>query len=385
VSSLSESKNRSHVCNVVLAASLILGLYFIGGVLVENDYKERVYKWHLQFIDTLSYRKSDAHVAVLPASPDPCKALCRPVGSESLPEGIITKTSDLEMRPLWNSSVQQKKYMQSKNLLAITVGIRQRDIVKKIVEKFLSCAFVVMLFHYDGIVDEWRDLDWNDSVIHLAAKDQTKWWFAKRFLHPDIVAEYDYVFLWDEDLDVGHFNPLRYINIVKKEGFEISQPAVDPSKSVIHYQITMRQKKSTAHRRVYKSRGCDENSTGPPCTGWVEIMAPAFSRAAWKCVWYMIQNDLIHAWGLDGQLGYCAQGNRTKNVGVVDSEYVVHLGLSILGVGVTDTKQKSSDSKKKVDNRGAVRKQSYNEMQVFRQRWVDATRNDKCWIDMYLM
>ncbi|GAB2210250.1 hypothetical protein Droror1_Dr00015513 [Drosera rotundifolia] len=36
-------------------------------------------------------------------------------------------------------------------------------------------------------------------------------------------------------------------------------------------------------------------------------MAPAFSRAAWKCVWYMIQNDLIHVWGLDEQLGYCAQ------------------------------------------------------------------------------
>jgi len=36
-------------------------------------------------------------------------------------------------------------------------------------------------------------------------------WFAKRFLHPDIVHEYDYIFLWDEDLDVEHFNPIRYV------------------------------------------------------------------------------------------------------------------------------------------------------------------------------
>lgn len=36
-------------------------------------------------------------------------------------------------------------------------------------------------------------------------------WFAKRFLHPDIVAEYDYVFLWDEDIGVDHFNPKRYL------------------------------------------------------------------------------------------------------------------------------------------------------------------------------
>lgn len=35
-------------------------------------------------------------------------------------------------------------------------------------------------------------------------------WFAKRFLHPDIVAEYSYIFLWDEDLGVDNFNPKRY-------------------------------------------------------------------------------------------------------------------------------------------------------------------------------
>lgn len=35
-------------------------------------------------------------------------------------------------------------------------------------------------------------------------------WFAKRFLHPDVVSIYDYIFLWDEDLGVEHFNPGRY-------------------------------------------------------------------------------------------------------------------------------------------------------------------------------
>ncbi|KAF6162716.1 hypothetical protein GIB67_022375 [Kingdonia uniflora] len=32
-------------------------------------------------------------------------------------------------------------------------------------------------------------------------------------------------------------------------------------------------------------RRCDSNSTGPPCTGWVEMMAPVFSRGAWHCMW----------------------------------------------------------------------------------------------------
>lgn len=35
-------------------------------------------------------------------------------------------------------------------------------------------------------------------------------WFAKRFLHPDIVSIYDYIFLWDEDLGVEQFSPSRY-------------------------------------------------------------------------------------------------------------------------------------------------------------------------------
>ncbi|XP_042048622.1 uncharacterized protein LOC121794505 isoform X1 [Salvia splendens] len=37
----------------------------------------------------------------------------------------------------------------------------------------------------------------------------------------------------------------------------------------------------------------------PPCAAFVEIMAPVFSREAWRCVWHMIQNDLVHGWGLD--------------------------------------------------------------------------------------
>jgi hypothetical protein len=32
-------------------------------------------------------------------------------------------------------------------------------------------------------------------------------WFAKRFLHPAVVSAYDYIFLWDEDLGIEHFNP----------------------------------------------------------------------------------------------------------------------------------------------------------------------------------
>ncbi|KAJ4721500.1 Protein of unknown function (DUF707) [Melia azedarach] len=233
--------------------------------------------------------------------------------------------------------------------------------------------------------------------------NQTKWWFAKRFLHPDIVAEYSYIFLWDEDLGVEYFNPKQYLSIIKTEGLEISQPALDSYKSEVHHQITGRMSRSVVHRRTFKSGSCDQKSKAPPCTGWIEMMAPVFSRAAWRCVWYMIQNDLIHAWGLDMQLGYCAQGDRTKNVGIVDAEYVIHYGRPTLGSppeinkanllehkhslgkeNITSVVKRTSSRSHRKDPRLEVRRQSYMEYKIFRRRWRQAAKKDTCWIDPYI-
>ncbi|OMO92317.1 hypothetical protein COLO4_17686 [Corchorus olitorius] len=383
---LKDPKNRSWLCSFLVVASLICGAYFISDAFVDKEYKDRLSRWEV--INMLQNSKSNI-----------CKIRCRPPGSEALPQGIVVKTSNLDMRPLWNENDDVKigNLEPAANLLAIAVGIKQKKIVDQIVKKFPSSDFVVMLFHYDGIVDEWRDLEWSDRAIHVSAVNQTKWWFAKRFLHPDIVSEYKYIFLWDEDLGVDNFDPRNYLSIVEDEGLEISQPALDPVNSKVHHQITARKNNSTVHRRIYKFKGsgrCDNHSTAPPCIGWVEMMAPVFSRAAWRCAWYMIQNDLIHAWGLDMQLGYCAQGDRMKNVGVVDAEYIVHLALPTLGSNSTQVNilQRENISNSGVpapseshilDNRPEVRRQSFDEMQIFRKRWENAVKEDKCWVDPF--
>ncbi|QCD76417.1 hypothetical protein DEO72_LG1g36 [Vigna unguiculata] len=379
---LPEPKNRLFLWSALIVISLISGAYFVGNAFFANEYKQRLARWGL--IHTIPDSKSNA-----------CKRQCWPLGSEALPEGIIARTSNLEMRPLWDSGkdhVCVRILKRPLNLLAMAVGLKQKEIVNNIVEKFLSSDFVVMLFHYDGFVDGWKSLAWSNNVIHVSAINQTKWWFAKRFLHPDIIAEYNYIFLWDEDLLVDNFDPKRYLSIVKEEGLEISQPALDPTKSEVHHPLTVHKAGSKMHRRYYKLKGsgrCDDSSIAPPCIGWVEMMAPVFSKKSWQCVWHLIQNDLIHAWGLDRQLGYCAQGDRMKNVGVVDSEYIVHLGLPTLGgpngneaSDFISTRTAPSDSPGG-NARGRVRMQSYIEMQVFGKRWRDAAKKDKCWIDPY--
>ncbi|KAG9145549.1 hypothetical protein Leryth_025526 [Lithospermum erythrorhizon] len=229
-----------------------------------------------------------------------------------LPRGIMDDHADYKLKPLWSTSSSKLKadITSEQNLLAMPVGIKQKHNVDTIVQKFLPENFTIILFHYDGNVDGWWDIEWSKDAIHVVALNQTKWWFAKRFLHPSVVNIYNYIFLWDEDLGVENFDPGRYLDIVRSEGLEISQPALDRNSTGIHHGITVRKRKSRFHRRVYANRGsyrCSASSDGPPCSGFVEGMAPVFSRAAWRCVWNLIQNDLVHGWGMDMKLGYCTQ------------------------------------------------------------------------------
>ncbi|CAM8988128.1 unnamed protein product [Rhodiola kirilowii] len=305
-----------------------------------------------------------------------------------LPRGIVQPRSDLELKPLWSSSSRlEVDVSTNRHLLAIPVGINQKDNVDAIVQKFLPENFTVILFHYDGNVDGWFDLDWSNSVVHIVAQNQTKWWFAKRFLHPDVVSIYDYIFLWDEDVAVDNFDPGRYLSIVKSEGLEISQPALGVNSTNIHHKLTIRKKTKQMHRRVYDLRGsvkCSRTSMGPPCTGFVEGMAPVFSRSAWFCAWHLIQNDLVHGWGMDMKLGYCAQGDSTKKVGIIDSEFIVHKGIQTLGGPSVKKPPPGLSSSKRhsiFDTRSEVRRQSTAELQIFKARWDKAVKEDTHWVD----
>ncbi|CAI9770697.1 unnamed protein product [Fraxinus pennsylvanica] len=383
-------KRKSLFCNCFPSALLLSAVLFIGSAFLVTDYKER-------FLGCQMFYNIKATKSKM------CENQCRPEGSETLPKGIVSITTDLEMRPLWGRP--KKKPKSPMNLLAIAVGIKQKHNVNEMIKKFPLTDFAIMLFHYDGNVDRWKEFEWSNYAIHVSAINQTKWWFAKRFLHPDVVARYAYIFLWDEDLGVENFHVGRYLSIIKEEGLQISQPAIDPEKSEVHYKFTARELNSTVHRRTINLRGpgrrCYEDSTGPPCTGFVEMMAPVFSRESWRCAWYMIQNDLVHAWGLDFQLGYCAQGNRMANIGIVDSEYVVHFGLPTLGglasdkangedkgqlslnKVLPDQRQKVPSETDQSDGRNAVRKESYIELENFKNRWKKAVREDECWLDPF--
>ncbi|KAL2567598.1 hypothetical protein AAZV13_18G012800 [Glycine max] len=213
-------------------------------------------------------------------------------------------------------------------LVTFTVGYDQKNNIDAAVKKF-SGNFTILLFHYDGRTTEWDEFEWSKQAIHVSVHKQTKWWYAKRFLHPDIVAPYDYIFIWDEDLGVEHFNAEEYIKLVRKHGLEISQPGLEPNKGLT-WQMTKRRGDQEVHKVTEEKPGWCSDPHLPPCAAFVEIMAPVFSRDAWRCVWHMIQNDLVHGWGLDFALRRCVEPAHEK-IGVVDSQWIVHQGLPSLG------------------------------------------------------
>ncbi|GFP80644.1 hypothetical protein PHJA_000207700 [Phtheirospermum japonicum] len=250
-----------------------------------------------------------------------------PKGAERLPPEIVASESDLYLRRLWGEPSEDLT-VKPKYLVTFTVGYNQRNNVDKAVKKF-SENFTILLFHYDGRTTEWNDFEWSKRAIHVSARKQTKWWYAKRFMHPDIVAPYDYIFIWDEDLGVDHFNAEEYIKLVRKYGLEISQPGLDHTKGTT-WQMTKRRVDRDVHKETEEKPGWCSDPHLPPCAAFVEIMAPVFSRDAWRCVWHMIQNDLVHGWGLDLALQRCIEPAHEK-IGVVDAQWIVHQSVPSLG------------------------------------------------------
>ncbi|XP_068636659.1 uncharacterized protein [Aristolochia californica] len=251
-----------------------------------------------------------------------------PHGAELLPPGIVVSETDFYLRRLWGEP-NEDLTTRPKYLVTFTVGFDQRDNINAAVKKFSSDEFTILLFHYDGRTSEWDQFEWSKRAIHVSARKQTKWWYAKRFLHPSVVAAYDYIFIWDEDLGVQHFNAEKYLQLVKKHGLEISQPGLEPNNGLT-WEMTKRRGNSEVHKNTTEKPGWCSDPHLPPCAAFVEIMAPVFSWNAWRCVWHMIQNDLVHGWGLDFALRRCAEPAHEK-IGVVDQQWIIHQVIPSLG------------------------------------------------------
>ncbi|KAF3773299.1 hypothetical protein EJ110_NYTH55686, partial [Nymphaea thermarum] len=126
-------------------------------------------------------------------------------------------------------------------------------------------------------------------------------------------AAYDYIFIWDEDLGVEHFDAERYIDVIKRHGLEISQPGVD-AKSRLTWGLSR------------KRNGNELKSPGVPVQIFHHVCGDNGTCVLSRRMALRV-NDLVHGWGLD-LFGFrrCVNPAHEK-IGVVDSQWIAHLSI----------------------------------------------------------
>jgi len=166
-----------------------------------------------------------------------------------------------------------------KSLVAMAVGEKSKTTVDILVRKFGFANFTFFLMHHDQ--SSWNEFDWYKKVTSVRSQGQLKWWFAHRFLTPHTTAYYEYIFFWDDDLNIDLFEPLPFLEIMREERIQVAQPALTHDSQILH-PITRQFIHPTIRGRM---------------VNFVEIMAPVFKSEAWVVFWKKILQPDFNYWG----------------------------------------------------------------------------------------
>jgi hypothetical protein len=142
----------------------------------------------------------------------------------------------------------------------------------RLLNRFRDVGFDVRTIHYG-------DKRLPEDIPRIADKGG-KFQLAQRHLDPKD-HDFDYLFLWDDDLEIpADFDPSRFIELMRRHGFAVAQPALTRDSEFTH-PITL-QKPGEARQ-----------------TNFVEIMAPVYTRAAWEWLHPRLDPYNFSGWGYD--------------------------------------------------------------------------------------
>jgi hypothetical protein len=205
-------------------------------------------------------------------------------------------------------------------LLAIPVGGNSKANVVPVLNHFYEAGCKIVLFHYDDTV--WTDIPHYSEYVTVRALGQTKFWFAKRFLIPELLSNYEYLFLWDDDvsMDSMMWDPLQFIQTMRDYNIDLAQPALSAG---VEY-----------HDHVTKLQPNPPESTEPLLGRWtnfVEMMFPVYSVKTWSsCVWQTLPYDGVCYCGADLLWYPLCSGLSQCRFAVLDGFPVVHNNGKIL-------------------------------------------------------
>jgi len=116
------------------------------------------------------------------------------------------------------------------------------------------------------------------SGVQTVRDQGMKWELMKKYVTPEYCAEYDYVFIRHDDIDLLNLAFARFIAAMQRHSLECAQPALSPD--------------SCAHVGLTRMRS---GSTGR-FTDYVENMVPVLTRHAWCSYWNALE-DGKSRWG----------------------------------------------------------------------------------------
>ena len=139
----------------------------------------------------------------------------------------------------------------------------------------------------------------------------SKWQLVINHIKPELVAKYDYLCLWDDDLAAMDFDLQRFVKIMAANRLDMAQPAI-LSPHPLSHQITG---VHPLEAPVLTSTGIEMDVVGR-LTNFVEIMVPFFSREGWSEFSSYVDPANLSGYGYD----YIPLGRK----GIIDVMPVIH-------------------------------------------------------------
>lgn len=180
------------------------------------------------------------------------------------------------------------------------VGPASNPLLAATLDRFRRASADIFLAEYE---DCRTELPADAKIVREKGQ---KWQLARKHLDPSWVGQYDLIFVWDDDIGVGDFDPLRFVRIMQANRLVMAQPSIR-SQYALSHAITA-QKPCPLPRGRYHRVG--------RLTNFVEIMVPVFTREGWREFYSYMDGLTRLGWGLD----YVPMARR----GIIDCMHVVH-------------------------------------------------------------
>lgn len=180
------------------------------------------------------------------------------------------------------------------------IGLASPGLLHDTVARFRKASAEFLLVEYQS-----PGIEYPKGCKVVFDKGQ-KWELVARHLDPESIKEFDYVFVWDDDISIANFDVLRFLKIMESNRLDVAQPSLISPHPICH---------SITRRKPCAPPLGNLNRVGR-LTNFVEIMVPVFTRDSWAEFYSYLNPTSRLGWGMDSLL--------LGRKGIVDCMHVVH-------------------------------------------------------------